>query len=110
MSEITKDFIRGVLAGRDYEREINFKETECRHTRSESKPYCVVCDPVGQWLQRHTDKVHDGAITKVIKLLEHKIEIINDIQPKMSTNGKILLDYQRKIVHSLIKEITEELT
>lgn len=107
MPEITKDFIRGVLAGRDYEKEIKAKETVCHHTRHTERPYCVQCDPVGEWLQLHTDRVHDGAIKDALEILEHKLVMIADVEPKVSTNAKILLEYQRKIVRELIKEITE---
>lgn len=107
MTEITPDFIRGVLAGRDYEKEINAKEKVCHHTRHTERPYCVQCDPVGEWLQLHTDKVHDNTIKDVLNVLEHKIVMIDDIHKHMSKNGQILLDYNKKIILTLMKDISD---
>lgn len=84
MSEITKDFIRGVLAGRDYEREINEKE-----------------------ITPHTNHVREKAIKQILEFLEQKLVVIADVETKVSVNAKILLEYQRKIVHEIIKEVTE---
>ena len=84
MSEITKDFIRGVLAGRDYEREINEKEITPR-----------------------TNHVREKAIKQILEFLEEKLVVIADVETKVSVNAKILLEYQRKIVHEIIKEVTE---
>lgn len=42
----------------------------CHHTRSESKPYCVTCDPLEQWLP-----LHDRFVTS--RELERILDIIN---------------------------------
>lgn len=75
--ELSHDYIRGIIAGRDYEREISSKAKSCR----------------------------EAVINDVLSILGHKIDMINDVQPKMSANAQILLDYQRKIIHSLIKDV-----
>ena len=75
MTEITPDFIRGVLAGRDYERE--------------------------------TATQYNSAIKDVLNVLEHKIVMIDDIHKHMSKNGQILLDYNKKIILTLMKDISD---
>ena len=43
----------------------------CHHTRSERKPYCVVCDPVHEWLMQHDMITIKAEQDRIIKLLEN---------------------------------------
>jgi len=46
----------------------------CNHTRSESKPYCVACDPVHEWLHIHDRIVKYRERNRIIELLEDECE------------------------------------
>ena len=44
----------------------------CYHTRSQSKPYCDVCDPLHEWLPIHNRKMVLREQERIINLLEEE--------------------------------------
>ena len=50
----------------------------CNHTRSASKPYCDVCDPLHEWLPIHNRKMVSRERERIIALVREMPRVAHD--------------------------------